>query len=92
MADYGVVPVENSTEGAVNVTLDRLVDSDALICGEAYLEIAQHLHPDRQGGGAAIYGMLETLSYLRHLERLGEAQRLEDDRWARATAAAAAQP
>jgi chorismate mutase/prephenate dehydratase len=40
---FGVVPVENSTEGAVNVTLDRLVESDALICGEAYLEIAQHL-------------------------------------------------
>jgi len=41
--DLGVVPVENSTEGAVNVTLDRLVDSDATICGEIYLEIAQHL-------------------------------------------------
>src|ERR671924_1361809 len=40
---FGVVPVENSTEGAVNVTLDRLVESDAIICGEAYLEIAQHL-------------------------------------------------
>jgi len=40
---FGVVPVENSTEGAVNVTLDRLVESDVLICGEAYLEIAQHL-------------------------------------------------
>jgi chorismate mutase/prephenate dehydratase len=42
-AQYGVVPVENSTEGAVNVTLDRLVDSDAVICGECYLDIAQHL-------------------------------------------------
>ena len=41
--DFGVVPVENSTEGAVNVTLDRLIDSDALICGEVYLEIGQHL-------------------------------------------------
>jgi chorismate mutase/prephenate dehydratase len=40
---FGVVPVENSTEGAVNVTLDRLVESDAIICGEAYLEIAQQL-------------------------------------------------
>lgn len=40
---FGVVPVENSTEGAVNITLDRLVESDAVICGEAYLEIAQHL-------------------------------------------------
>ena len=42
-AQYGVVPVENSTEGAVNVTLDRLVDSDAVLCGESYLDIAQHL-------------------------------------------------
>ena len=42
-AAFGVVPVENSTEGAVNVTLDRLVESDVLICGEAYLEIAQQL-------------------------------------------------
>jgi chorismate mutase / prephenate dehydratase len=40
---FGVVPVENSTEGAVNVTFDRLAESDVLICGEAYLEIAQHL-------------------------------------------------
>src|SRR5262244_2599810 len=41
--EYGVVPVENSTEGAVNITLDRLVDSDALICGEVYLTVSQHL-------------------------------------------------
>src|SRR3989440_8102217 len=41
--DFGVVPVENSTEGAVNVTLDRLIVSDALICGELKLEITQHL-------------------------------------------------
>jgi chorismate mutase/prephenate dehydratase len=42
-ADFGVVPVENNTEGAVNVTLDRLIDSDALICGELRLEITQNL-------------------------------------------------
>src|SRR5438552_4312486 len=46
-AQYGVVPVENSTEGAVNVTLDRLADSDVVICGEAYLDVAQQL---RSGG------------------------------------------
>jgi chorismate mutase / prephenate dehydratase len=40
---YGVVPVENTTEGAVNVTLDRLIDSSAIICGELTLEIAQQL-------------------------------------------------
>jgi chorismate mutase/prephenate dehydratase len=42
-AQYGVVPVENSTEGAVNVVLDRLVDSDLVIVGECYLDIAQQL-------------------------------------------------
>jgi chorismate mutase/prephenate dehydratase len=42
-AEMGVVPVENSTEGAVNVTLDRLVDSETIVCGEVYLDIAQHL-------------------------------------------------
>jgi chorismate mutase/prephenate dehydratase len=42
-AEYGVVPVENSTEGAVNITLDRLIDSDVLITGEITLDITQHL-------------------------------------------------
>ena len=42
-ADYGVVPVENSTEGTVNVTLDRLIDTDVLITGEVTLDITQHL-------------------------------------------------
>jgi chorismate mutase/prephenate dehydratase len=42
-AEFGVVPVENSTEGAVNVTLDRLLDTDVLITGEVTLEITQHL-------------------------------------------------
>jgi chorismate mutase/prephenate dehydratase len=40
---FGVVPVENSTDGAVNVTLDRLVHTELQICGELTLEIAQHL-------------------------------------------------
>ncbi|HEV8673417.1 MAG TPA: prephenate dehydratase [Methylomirabilota bacterium] len=42
-ADVGVVPVENSTEGAVNHTLDRLIDSELLICGEVQLEIHHYL-------------------------------------------------
>jgi chorismate mutase / prephenate dehydratase len=42
-AQYGVVPVENSTEGAVNVTLDRLIDADVVITGEITLDITQHL-------------------------------------------------
>ena len=42
-ADFGVVPVENSTEGAVNVTLDLLIDSNVIICGELRLNISQQL-------------------------------------------------
>jgi len=38
-ADYGVVPIENSTEGAVNHTLDMFIDSDLKICSEMYLPI-----------------------------------------------------
>jgi len=37
------VPVENSTEGAVSVTLDRLTESETTICGERYLPMAQQL-------------------------------------------------
>jgi chorismate mutase/prephenate dehydratase len=43
MADYGVVPVENSTEGAVTYTLDRLVDTTLKICAELYLPISECL-------------------------------------------------
>jgi chorismate mutase/prephenate dehydratase len=42
-ADYGVVPVENSTEGMVNHTLDMFVDSDLKICGEIFLEVSHTL-------------------------------------------------
>ncbi len=38
-ADYGVVPVENSTEGAVGITLDRFVDSPLCIVSELSLEV-----------------------------------------------------
>ncbi len=42
-ADYGVVPVENSTEGAVGRTLDLLLTSPLMICGEVGLRIQQNL-------------------------------------------------
>src|SRR6202000_2302873 len=38
-ADFGVVPIENSTEGTVNHTLDRLLGSPLKICGEVELRI-----------------------------------------------------
>jgi len=42
-ADYGVVPVENSTEGAINNTQDCLLDSDSQIIGEQIVLIEHNL-------------------------------------------------
>ncbi len=40
---YGVVPVENSIEGAVNYTLDLFYESDLKICAEIYHTISHDL-------------------------------------------------
>ena len=42
-ADYGVVPIENSIDGAISHTLDMFIDSDLKICSEIYLEVSQNL-------------------------------------------------
>jgi chorismate mutase / prephenate dehydratase len=42
-ANFGVVPIENSTEGVVNYTLDMFVDSTLLIYGEVLLEVSHNL-------------------------------------------------
>jgi chorismate mutase/prephenate dehydratase len=42
-ADYGVVPVENSTEGVISHTLDLFQYSRLGICGEVELRIHHHL-------------------------------------------------
>jgi chorismate mutase/prephenate dehydratase len=42
-ADYGVVPVENSTEGVINSTLDMFHGTSLRICAEVYVTIVQNL-------------------------------------------------
>jgi chorismate mutase/prephenate dehydratase len=42
-ADYGVVPIENSTMGVVGDTLDLFARSGLQICGEILLPVAHHL-------------------------------------------------
>lgn len=41
--DFGVVPIENSTEGAVTHTLDEFMESDLKICAQILLRINQNL-------------------------------------------------
>ncbi|MEM9533375.1 MAG: prephenate dehydratase [Pseudomonadota bacterium] len=42
-ADFGVVPVENSTEGSVSNTLDMFLSSPLKICGEVEMAIHHNL-------------------------------------------------
>ncbi len=41
--DYGVAPIENSTEGGVTYTLDSFLASDAKICAEFLLDVTMCL-------------------------------------------------
>ncbi len=60
---YGVVPVENSTEGVVSHTLDLLVGSSLRICGEVMLRIHQHL----MGLGGDLSGIRQVFSHQQSL-------------------------
>jgi len=42
-ADYGLVPVENSTEGVISHTLDMFIDSSLKVCGEVEIRVHHHL-------------------------------------------------
>ena len=42
-ADYGVIPIENSIEGAVTHTLDMFVDSDLKICSQIMINVNHNL-------------------------------------------------
>ena len=42
-ADYGVAPIENSTEGAVTHTYDMFVDSEVKVCAQILLPIRHNL-------------------------------------------------
>ncbi len=48
-ADFGVVPIENSTEGSVNNTLDMFLTSPLKIGGEIELRVEQHLLGNEKG-------------------------------------------
>lgn len=66
-AHYGVVPVENSTEGMVTHTLDSFYDSDLKICGEVGLRIHHHLlvKPE-QHRIQRVYSHAQSLGQCRH--------------------------
>lgn len=42
-ADHGVIPIENSTEGAVSHSMDMFFESDLKICAQVFMPIAHSL-------------------------------------------------
>ena len=63
-AHYGVAPVENSTEGAVNRTLDLMLGSPLKVCGEVMLRVRQHLMRKVDGldGIQVVYSHAQSLA------------------------------
>jgi len=57
--EFGVVPIENSTEGGVNQTVDELLTRDLHIAGEVVLDIAQCL----LGQGRDLTGIQRVASH-----------------------------
>ncbi|PCJ22132.1 MAG: prephenate dehydratase [Gammaproteobacteria bacterium] len=79
---YGIVPVENSTEGVVNHTLDSFLDSALVICGEVELRIHQHflVQPGQEDlGGGAKQRIKRIYS---HQQSLGQCRKWLDTHWA----------
>lgn len=63
-AGYGVVPVENSTEGAIGRTLDLLLSTPSKVCGEIVLPVRQCLmsRARRLGDVRTVYSHAQSLA------------------------------
>lgn len=66
-AHFGVVPVENSTEGVVSHTLDRFLESPLKICGEVMLRVHHQLlsRCETVGDIQQLYAHEQTLAQCR---------------------------
>ena len=65
---FGVVPVENSTEGMINQTLDMLMESKLRICGESLLRIEHNLlsSTDALSDIESVHAHPQALAQCRH--------------------------
>jgi chorismate mutase/prephenate dehydratase len=93
-AEFAVVPVENSTEGAVSRTLDLIVASPLKICSEVMLPIHQTLMRKQASlaGIARVYGHAQSLAQCqqwlsRHLPDAGRVSVVSNSEGARLAAA-----
>jgi chorismate mutase/prephenate dehydratase len=97
---YGVVPVENSTEGAIGRTLDLLLSTPAKLCGEINLPVRQNLMSRARSRAAInkVYSHAQSLAqcqywlgkHLPRVERIAVVSNAEAARLAARDARAAA--
>jgi chorismate mutase/prephenate dehydratase len=99
-AGYGVVPVENSTEGAIGRTLDLLLATPAKVCGEVMLPVRQCLmaKAGKLDGVRKVFSHTQSLAqcqqwlarHLPHAERIAVVSNAEAARLAASDRKAAA--
>lgn len=67
-ADFGVVPIENSTQGIVSHTLDMFMHSDVKIAAEVEMRIHQHLltQARRLDDIERVYAHQQSLAQCKH--------------------------
>ena len=65
---YGVVPIENSTEGAIGRTLDLLLTTPAKVCGEIMLPVRQCLMSKAKNPAhiKKVYSHTQSLAQCQH--------------------------
>lgn len=80
LCQFGVVPVENSTEGVISHTLDRLLVSPLKICGEVEIRVHQNLLglAENLADITTVYSHQQSLAQCRHWldKHLPNAERL----------------
>ena len=95
-AHYAVVPVENSTEGAIGRTLDLLLTTPLRICGEVVLRVRQNLMTleGTLAGISRVYSHAQSLGQCNSwlLQNLPHAERVPSSSNAEAARLAATQP
>jgi chorismate mutase/prephenate dehydratase len=74
--NFGLVPVENSTEGVVNHTLDMFFGSPLKICGEVELRVHHNLLGRQQTDGQAVTKIVS------HQQSLAQCREWLDARYA----------
>lgn len=95
-ANFGIVPVENSTEGVVSRSLDMFLNCDLQICAETYVPIQHNLlsHAASLQEVKRVYTMFQATAQCRDWinRHLGHAELVETTTTARGAELAAQDP